>query len=412
MLIRMLYVFALATSLSAEVRTLTDTQGRAIDANILHVDSDSVLVDLSGGREFDIPLERLSQADQEYLREWKAPAVKTPENPIDAVVIFKSLQSSGSGFFANDRGRTYVYTNQHVISDIRNLVVTDSMGRNVKLGSLEVSDSKDMARFLVSPREALQITDTVSSNESLTVLGNSEGAGVVTSSKARVKGVGPFEVEVDADFVPGNSGGPVINESGEVVGMATYIRPPQDTPEWVTKDTRYGKARRFTLRPSRINDWIKVTSEEYAKQRAELDAYRHKFDQAYWTFRMLDEGKGWLSTIPSNWHRDILNILSNHNRRQKRPDATRTSYYVNGYYQGSSTVDHSEKKEASRRANLRALDRFIGDELSSFYRLNDSYLKVGYFRVNEYDGSLRLEKQVAALRAEISKEIEFSQAQN
>lgn len=411
---RFIIVFILlfaAMFASAELRTLSDKKGRDIDVKILSADDDSVLVEMADGREFDIPLSRLSEEDRSYFKTWTPPPLKTPENPIDAVVLIKSRNSMGTGFFAHSKGRIYLYTNQHVIADVLNITAIDSRGNAVKLGRLQVSDSEDMARYLVNAEQALLITDSVISNETVTVLGNSEGAGVVTNSMATVKGIGPMEVEVDADFVPGNSGGPVINESGEVIGMATYILPPDKKPDWVDKDTRYAKARRFTIRPSRVEDWVAVTPEEYAKQRGELDACRNKLDQAYWTFQMLDEGKGYLSSIPQDWHRDITDILRNHNRRQERPDATRTSYYVDGYYTGSSTVSHLDDKEASKRANLRALERFIDSELNNFYRLNDSYLKIGYFRVNNYDGSNILERQVKQLAADIEKEIEFSKGQ-
>lgn len=404
-----IYLFPFFTS--AELRTIKDKEGRSIDVQILSADADSILVEMADGREFDIPLSTLSKKDRSYFETWTPQPLITPENPIDAVVLIKSPNSMGTGFFAHSKGRIYLYTNQHVIVDVLNLTAINSQGNEVRLGRLEVSDSEDMARFLVSAERALPITDSVNSNETVTVLGNSEGAGVVTSAVAKVKGIGPTEVEVDADFVPGNSGGPVINERGEVIGMATYILRPDNKPDWVNKDTRYGKARRFTLRPSRVNDWVAVTPEEYLKQRMELDAYHYKVDQAYWTFQMLDEGKGYLSTVPAGWHRDVTDILNNHNRRQQKPDSTRTNYYTDGFYTGSTTVSHREAKEASKRANLRALERFIDSELSDFYRLNDSYLKIGYFRSNKYDGSNVLEQQVKQLLADIKKEIDFSKGQ-
>ena len=55
-----------------------------------------------------------------------------------------------------------------------------------------------------------------------------------------------MEVEVDADFAPGNSGGPVVNVAGEVVGMATYTRAAQQSPSWMRENMRYGKAPVYT----------------------------------------------------------------------------------------------------------------------------------------------------------------------
>ena len=153
-----------------------------------------------------------------------------------------------------------------MIADTLNVQAMDSRGRVVELGALEVSNSQDMLRFTVRVDAALKIMDQVRPQEQLQVLGNSKGAGVITSAWATVQGIGPMEVEVDADFAPGDSGGPVVNVAGEVVGMATYTRAAQQSPSWIRENTRYGKARRFILRPSRIIDWKSVDAAEYSKQ--------------------------------------------------------------------------------------------------------------------------------------------------
>ena len=56
------------------------------------------------------------------------------------------------------------------------------------------------------------------------VLGNAEGAHVVTPIAGKLVGIGPNLVEVDAPFVPGNSGSPIIHKrTGKVIGVATYV---------------------------------------------------------------------------------------------------------------------------------------------------------------------------------------------
>ena len=56
--------------------------------------------------------------------------------------------------------------------------------------------------------------------DKITVHGNSGGGGVVTRIQGKVLGVGPNLVEVDAEFVQGNSGCPILSDSLEVVGVA------------------------------------------------------------------------------------------------------------------------------------------------------------------------------------------------
>ncbi|MDQ8196407.1 serine protease [Coraliomargarita sp. SDUM461004] len=397
-------------SVNATERTLTDTKGRTIDVLLLAKTDAGISVMRTDGLELDISYDLLSISDRDFISQWEPPKPELPESPVDAVVIISTTGSTGTGFFAHDAGKTYLYTNQHVISDIFNVKVTDSRGDPVELAELEISNSQDVARFRVRSRPAFLITDSAESNEKVTVLGNSEGAGVITSGPGQIKGIGPFEIEVDADFVPGNSGGPVINSENSVIGIATYISPGDERPDWVTKDTRYSKARRFTIRPSRVEDWRNISREEYAKQIGELESAINLFNQIYWTYLMLDEGKGYVSNIPENWHRDVLQILRNHNSRQKRPDATRTSYYVDGYYTGSTTKSHAETKEASRRANLRALMRVIEDEFGDLYNLKNRQLDIGYLLENKYESAEVLEGWLTSLKGQINNEIAFSKS--
>jgi len=393
----------------ATERTLTDIQGRVIIAKLLHKDEDSVLVKMVNGRTYDIAFKKLSTADQDFLLNWE-PTPEIPKNPIEAVCIIKSPSAVGTGFFAYEKGQIYLYTNQHVISDVQNIKVTDSQGRDVKLGSLQVSNTHDLARYSVERKNALVFQDSVSANSKVAILGNSLGSGVITSGEGMIKGVGPFELEIDADFVNGNSGGPVLDSNNKVVGVSTYIIPADSKPNWVTEDTRYSKSRRFILRPTKISDWITIAPHDYAKQRDVLDVYQKKFVQAYRTYDLLVNGTGNILTIPENWEKRIKLIITSHNSRQKRPDSTTTNHYLNGFYQGSTTKSHASKKETSRRNNLRSLNDFVEDELSDrdFYNLNDWHLSVAYFRQNNYDGSELLQKQVSNLRKAIENEIELN----
>ncbi|MDQ8206095.1 serine protease [Coraliomargarita sp. SDUM461003] len=395
-------------SVSATQYTLTDPKGRSIDVVLLAKTDRSVSVMRSDGQTFEIGYDLLSSGDREFISQWEPPELPLAESAVDAVVIIQTEKSTGTGFFAHDAGNTYLYTNQHVIADIENVKAIDSRGKHIELGVFQISNSKDIARFEVSRRPALVITDRADPHAEVTVLGNSEGAGVITSGLGRIQGIGPSEIEVDCDFVPGNSGGPVIDSENSVIGVATYISAGDDAPDWVTKDTRYAKARRFTIRPSRIEDWREISREAYARQVHDLEYAIDLFNQVYWTYLMLDEGAGYLSTIPDHWHRDILQILRNHNSRQRRPDATRTYYYENGFL-NTSTKSHAGKKEASRRTNLRALMRVIEDEFGDLYNLKNRQLDVGYLLQNKYESAAVLEGWLKSLRKQIQNEIGMSQ---
>lgn len=63
----LLFVFALSSSLFA--RTWTDKDGRSMEADIVKADETEVTVN-KAGKEFKLPLAKLSDGDQEFVKEW------------------------------------------------------------------------------------------------------------------------------------------------------------------------------------------------------------------------------------------------------------------------------------------------------------------------------------------------------
>jgi hypothetical protein len=393
----------------ATQRTLTDTQGRQIEVQILAKSADSILVVRSDGFEFEIPMSLLSEADQNFLKTWEAPEPDALDNVIDGVVIIQRRDGTGrgSGFFAHDGGRTFLYTNQHVIAGEPEFRAIDSRGQPITLGQMQISNSQDLVRFRVETRPAFFLEDNVSPSGPVKALGNSQGAGVVTIESGRVLGIGPQEIEVSSSFVPGNSGGPVIDENNKVIGVATYLRRGNERPNWVTAKTRYTETRRFTIRPTRVNDWRELSLAEYDRQYQILQQNRRLFEQGLWTFDVLANGTGFVSSLPETWHRDVLMILSNHNARQRRPDATRTTYYYDGIPINSQTRSHIDAKEASRRANLRALDTFLTREFANIRSLRGSLINIEYL-IGGFNGVDDLDNNINLLRNGIQTEIELS----
>jgi hypothetical protein len=114
-------------------------------------------------------------------------------------------------------------------------------------------------------------------HESVKIYGNSDGKGVITEIKGEIIGIGPKELEVSSEFVQGNSGSALLNDLGEVVGVATYAIKDFNPDDWVKADTRFSRARRFALR---LNDlkWKKkslktVYLEAKAKEKKRLKEF-------------------------------------------------------------------------------------------------------------------------------------------
>jgi hypothetical protein len=66
-------------TLRAETRTLTDTQGRSIQADVVEVRGDQVKIRREDGQFFNLSLEKLSPGDQAELKEWAAQEVNKPK---------------------------------------------------------------------------------------------------------------------------------------------------------------------------------------------------------------------------------------------------------------------------------------------------------------------------------------------
>ena len=156
--------------------------------------------------------------------------------------------SAGSGFIAKMEGKTYIFTNQHVIMGATRISLQTVDGEDLKPKKIELSAKRDIARLLISDREnAFEITGEINSKMPIAVFGNSEGAGVATELYGTVNGYGANLAEVTAEFVSGNSGSPVLNTNRQVIGIASYVR--YSRPNRTTENTRFEDAvRRFCFR--------------------------------------------------------------------------------------------------------------------------------------------------------------------
>lgn len=176
----------------------------------------------------------------------------------DKLAVVVAGDKTGSGFLLHDGGRVYLFTNAHVVRDAPFVRATRLDGRPLKLGTCDFARNSDLARFELDetyPAFRLE-TGLPDIGEPIVVLGNSDGRGVVTEIRGRVLGVGPQELEVDAKFVSGNSGSPVLNRSGKVVAIASYLRDCRDDADWSKTDTRFNGIRRFAIRPRGIR-WFR-----------------------------------------------------------------------------------------------------------------------------------------------------------
>jgi serine protease Do len=143
-------------------------------------------------------------------------------------------ESGGSGFVISPDG--YVVTNNHVVREADQLTVTLGERRyqaEVKgtdpatdLALLKIDAGEDLEYLRLGDSDALRVGDWVMAIGSPLTLDHTVTVGVV-SAKGRQLGIadGSFEnfIQTDAAINFGNSGGPLVNLRGEVVGINTAI---------------------------------------------------------------------------------------------------------------------------------------------------------------------------------------------
>jgi S1-C subfamily serine protease len=200
------------------------------------------------------------------------PAFGLGTDAMQAMVIVEGDEGRGSAFLVRMEGMVYLVTNSHVICGNKNVKFKTLDNRELSTGPLQIADSADLVRAEVKDvkaGEALGYIAKVERNlkigDQISVTGNAEGGGVVREILGRVKGIGPDRIEVDAPFVPGNSGSPILLQStGQVVGVATYYTaPPKIRAHPKDKDAKsdpsvssLNEVRRFGYRLDSVAKWV------------------------------------------------------------------------------------------------------------------------------------------------------------
>lgn len=196
-----------------------------------------------------------------------------------SLVMIRGRMGAGSGFIVETDGKKWIYTNEHVTRIGHPLKAVFIDGREIPFaGTLEVAQDRDVARIeFKGDSPALKMRGgSPSVDELVFVYGNSGGGDVITKIVGGVLGVGDKLIEVSSQFVSGNSGSPILDSNGEVVGVATFATLRRDTADWVKLDTRFNDVRRFGTRLNGV-DWKSVGWKTYAQAAncmEEFDIYR------------------------------------------------------------------------------------------------------------------------------------------
>ena len=185
------------------------------------------------------------------------PGTTTSTRPEDLVFLVDTGTGRGSGFLAAEQGKVYFFTNLHVISGAKKITARSAFTTlDFKDGTVEVAADRDLVRISVPAQPALQFGDSPTIDDAVAALGNSGGREVVTRLEGKVMGVGPAQIEVSSEFIPGNSGGPILGKDNRVLGVATYVLRTENVPDWIKSGTRFSSTRRFGVRVTDDVKWV------------------------------------------------------------------------------------------------------------------------------------------------------------
>ena len=150
----------------------------------------------------------------------------------------RKVTAQGSGFVIDGK-EGLIVTNNHVIDGADEIVINFNDGTKLTVEKILGKDSKtDLALLKVTPKrplaqvpfgssDSLKVGDWVMAIGNPFGLGGSVSVGII-SAKQRDINTGPYDdfLQTDAAINRGNSGGPLFNMDGEVIGVNTAIISP------------------------------------------------------------------------------------------------------------------------------------------------------------------------------------------
>jgi S1-C subfamily serine protease len=157
---------------------------------------------------------------------WKPSTTKPPSNQQAEPKALEPAEGSGTGFYVTTTG--HLVTNAHVVEGCRQV----TLASDVLLTIVDVDDTSDLA-LLRSDAAASSIPLALRQGRGVRLAENvvvagyplagllSSGLNVTTGTVSALAGLGDDrrQIQITAPVQPGNSGGPLLDQSGNVVGV-------------------------------------------------------------------------------------------------------------------------------------------------------------------------------------------------
>ena len=274
---------------------------------------------------------------------------------------------AGSGFVCEFHGKPALITNIHVVAGMRAPRFTGLDNIPVKVaGNPACAVGHDILHYALPPdapipklRVAPKLEDVAAIGDKVFVLGNSEGARVIAPLSGTISGLGPDLIEVTAEFVPGNSGSPIIHaKSGLVIGIATYLKMRDQ--KWISGDSKDAKIRRFGYRLDSVKNWQPVDWTVFTKERAEVEKIQQlTIDLA----NLLGDMKDGRINFAAHKNPAIATHINNfRDKISSRLSATDHAAAVNSFLRFMRSVSQQDITDANTRVRYDYFRRTVADE--------------------------------------------------
>ena len=169
---------------------------------------------------------------------------------IVSVLKYQSAESAGTGMILSSDGE--ILTNNHVVNGATSITVTvETTGKSYRADVVGTAPTKDVAVVKLRNASGLQTAKLAASSQSVKVgdavvgVGNAGGTGTLTAAAGKVTGLDKSItatdesgaeaerltglIEVDAPIISGDSGGPLYNAQGQVIGIDTAASTNRQT---------------------------------------------------------------------------------------------------------------------------------------------------------------------------------------
>ncbi len=160
-------------------------------------------------------------------------ASKIFEKYATGVVLIKEKDQLGSGVLINHKQKTIILTNAHVVEKypIVNIFLKNNEKITGKVIKLDLNI--DIALIQIEPTNKKFTTIEIEKEppkigEDILVIGHPRGYRW-SLTKGTISGIRGDNIQTDASIHPGNSGGPILNQHGKMVGMTSFIIGKQNS---------------------------------------------------------------------------------------------------------------------------------------------------------------------------------------